>query len=140
MVLSLAMKNYFTRTCAINATALVLLFAAGCSKSPDRETAEDKKLRKELSIPASMPVKDLGVVELSANIPKRISLGEGREFIITPIVLSNDVLMVHMFVETKKAGNLTERSQSQLMAKSGQQCALSVGNLMIGITPMLKKE
>ena len=50
-------------------------------------------------------------------------------------------LRIEMAVEIRTADGKTNRvGQARLIARSGQQCALSVGDTMIALTPTLKTQ
>ena len=106
----------------INALVLTGLFAVSCSKSPSEPT-------------------DLGIVELSPRTPKRVSLGADKECLMLLIMQPDGNLRIEMAVEIRTADGKTNRvGQARLIARSGQQCALSVGDTMIALTPTLKTQ
>jgi hypothetical protein len=86
-----------------------------------------------------MPTADLGQVELTASTQKRVSLGDGKDWVITPTVLPDGNLQMELVVETKAADGKVQRvGQARLTARPGQQCAISVGSTMVSLTPTLK--
>jgi hypothetical protein len=56
------------------------------------------------------------------------------------VVLTNGNLQVDFMIETKAADGKVVRNQSRLIARSGMQCGITVGNVMLDITPKLKAE
>ena len=125
----------------INAVVLVALFAGGCSKSPNDRTAQTANPQHVLSHPTDMPMKDLGEVELADHTPKRLSLGDGKECVIISTVLANGNLQMDLSVEGKGGdGKIQRLAQSTLTARPGQQCAISVGDTMVSLTPKLKTQ
>ena len=114
-------------------------FAAGCS----RTSAEEAKLRRELSIPARMAMKNLGVVELRADSPKRVSLGPGKDCIVTATMLTNGLLQMNLAYEAKDAkadGSRTNNysQHSRFLLPAGKQCAVKFGpDLMVVMRPTL---
>jgi len=96
----------------------------------------------ELTVGASPTnVTDLGVIELSDRVPTQLDLGAGQNCIITPTVLSDGNIQMEIAVEGKTAdGKVEQLGQSRLTARPGQQCAISVGDKMIALTPKLKNE
>jgi hypothetical protein len=96
----------------------------------------------ELTVGASPTnVTDLGVIELSDRAPAQLDLGAGQNCIITPTVLSDGNIQMEIAVEGKTAdGKAEQLGQSRLTARPGQQCAISVGDKMIALTPKLKSE
>ena len=125
----------------MNAVVLAALFAAGCSKSPSEPTAQLNNPRQVASLPAGMSMKDLGAIEFAAGIQKRVSLGDGKECVITPTALADGNLQMDLTVERKGSDGTIERlAQSRLTARPGQQCAVSVGDAMVSLTPTLKTQ
>ena len=122
-----------------NAAVLVAAFAVSCSKSPSEPTGQATNVRQVSSLPANMPKADLGEVEFTAHTQKRVSLGEGKECVITPTVLPDGSLQMDLAVERKDTeGKVQRLAQSRLTARPGQQCAISVGDTMVSLTPKLK--
>ena len=79
---------------------------------------EEAMVRQSFGIPADMPMKDLGVVELRAGIPKRVSVGWGKDCTITATVLTNGLVQMNLVYESKgevidgvKTQSHSERSQ-----------------------------
>ena len=118
---------------------LLVWFVAGCS----RTSAEEARLRRELSIPARMAMKNLGVLELRADTPKRVSLGPGKDCTVTATVLTNGLLQMNLAYEAKvekadgsRTNNFSQRSRFLLPA--GKQCAVKFGSdLMVVMRPTL---
>ena len=116
----------------IAATALFVAFAVSCSKTTPAEAA----LRRDFSIPANMPVKDLGEVQLTADTPKRMSLGKGKDCTISATALTNDLLRMNLVYESANeivdgttTHNYTERST--FLLHRGQQCAPKMGKQLM---------
>jgi hypothetical protein len=94
---------------------LLAVLAVGCSRMTAEEEAD---VRKSFGIPADTPMKDLGVVEFRAGIPKRVRLGAGKDCIITATVLTNGSVQMNLVYEFKgevidgvKTQSHSERSQ-----------------------------
>jgi hypothetical protein len=122
-----------------SATVLITLLAVSCSKSPSEPTGQAANVRQVSSLPADMPTADLGQVELTASTQKRVSLGDGKDCVITPTVLPDGNLQMELVVETKAAdGKVQHVGQARLTARPGQQCAISVGSTIVSLTPTLK--
>ncbi|MFO1477406.1 MAG: hypothetical protein U1F98_12220 [Verrucomicrobiota bacterium] len=125
----------------LSAAALVAIFAISCSKSRSDQTADGHGLRRLSQLPANMTTKELGVVEFSAHTPKSFTLGPGTNCVITPTILPDSILKLHIAVETKDAdGKASQMGQGEVTQRSGQQCGISVGDMMISLTPKLKVE
>ena len=95
---------------------LLAVLAVGCSKMTADQEAD---VRKAFGIPADMPMKDLGEVELRAGIPKRVRLGAGKDCTITATKLTNGLAELNLLYEFKdeiidgvKTQSHSERSQS----------------------------
>ena len=100
----------------------------GCSKT----NARDAKLRQEFSIPADMPVRDLGVVELRSDTPKHIVLGDGKDCTVTGTPLTNGLLQMNVAYTAKEevvkgqpTHNFSQRSQ--FLLPIGRGCAPKLG-------------
>lgn len=110
--------------------------AAPSSEPPPTVTASDPRI-------GASPTNemDLGVIELSDRVPTSFDLGAGQNCIITPTVLSDGNIQMEIALEGKAAdGKAEPLGQSRLTARPGQQCAISVGDKMIALTPKLKNE
>ncbi len=95
---------------------LLAVLVVGCSRMTAVEEAE---VRQSFGIPADMPMKDLGVVELRAGMPKRVRLGAGKDCTITANMLTNGLVQLNLLYEFKgeivdgvKTQSHFERSQS----------------------------
>jgi PBP1b-binding outer membrane lipoprotein LpoB len=113
-----------------NAAILAAMLIAGCSKSPSEQP-------RRVTTPPKMT--DLGAVELVAQTPKQFSLGAGRSCTITGRQLP-DGISVKLVVLATNADGAVVRSQSEITTLPGRQCAISIGDVMIGLTPTLKTE
>ena len=100
---------------AIGFIGLLAVLAVGCS----RMTAdEEHDVRLSFGLPADIPMKDLGVVELRAGIPKRVNVGWGKHCTISATVLTNGSVQLNLLYESKgevidgvKTQSHSERSQ-----------------------------
>lgn len=89
------------RTRHIATTSLIGLLAVlalGCSRMTADEEAD---VRKSFGIPAEWPMEDLGVVELRAGIPQRVSVGWRKHCTITATVLTNGLVQMNLLYESK---------------------------------------
>lgn len=101
---------------------LLAVLAIGCARmTPDEET----EMRQAFGIPADMPMKDLGVIEFRAGLPKRVHLGAGKDCTITATVLTNGFVQLDLLYEFTgevrdgvKAQAQTGRSQVVFRASS----------------------
>ena len=108
--------------------ALAAVGVVSCSKTNER----DAQLRQEFSIPANMPVRDLGVVELRSNTPTRIVLGDGKDCTITATPLTNGFLQMNVAYTAKEEvvkGQTTHNfaQRSQFLLPVGRGCAPKLG-------------
>src|SRR5262249_21948476 len=92
--------------------ALLVVQAVDCSKMPADEEAD---VLKSFGLPADMPLKDLGVVELHVGIPKRVSAGRGKDCTITATVLTNALVQLTLLYEStgEVSDGVTTRSYSE---------------------------
>ena len=110
---------------------LVALLSDSCSTSP----------RQASSGSCPVPTVELGVIELSARIPTIVRVGVGTNCTITPTVLLGGELELELAVETPIAdSNATRLCQARFAARSGVHHTVSVGDVLIGLTPKLKAE
>ena len=120
---------------------LTALLAVSCSKSRDEQPGQGKKRATDVFSPADVPTVDLGEVELTPSTPKRLSLAGGKECVITPTILKDGSIQMDLMVESKVADGRTQRlGQSRLTQRPGQQCGITVGGMMITLTPKLKTQ
>ncbi len=108
----------------------VALFAAwtvSCSTTSHNRSANER---------------NLGVVELSPHVPKRVSLGHGKDCVITLTVLADGNYLMDISIETKTADGKTEPScTSRLEQRPDQKdCGVTVGDTMIILTPKVRVE
>ena len=82
-------------------------------------------------------MKDLGAVELVAQTPTQISLGAGKVCTLVGRQLANGI-EVKLVVLSTNADGTVDRSQGQIETLPGRQCAISMGDTMVGLTPTLK--
>ena len=113
---------------AIGVVSTFVLLAAGCSKGSGKPA------------PATPPnVTDLGAVELVAESPKQFGIGANRSCIVTGKQLTNGI-EVMLVVQTTNTDGTVDSSQAEMVTLPGRQCAISVGDTMIGLTPTLKPQ
>ncbi len=94
---------------------LLAVLAVGCS----RMTAdEEHDVRLSFGLPADIPMKDLGVVELHAGIPKRVSAGWGKDCTITATVLTNGSVQMNLLNESK--GEVIDGVKTQSHSEQSQ--------------------
>ena len=92
---------------------------------------------------------DWGMVELAANTPKHLSLGEGKDCTLTATVLASGNLQIVIKSEDKPAdgqtppgvpvGTPVELTQT-MVVPSGVEMAGYVGHKLVRFTPKLKAE
>lgn len=105
------------------ALAVLALTFAGCSKdSPDTVAARPK-------------VHALGVVEVSDGVKTRHDLGGGRVCIVTPAIQKDGSVLLAMSIE--QDGKVLAKPRAQ--TGSGVPFEISVGDVGIGMTPVIKK-
>lgn len=82
----------------IGFSGLLAVLAVGCSR---RTAEEEADVRKSFGVPADMPMKDLGAVELRAGIPKRVHVGSGKDCTFTATVLTNGLVRLNLLYESQ---------------------------------------
>jgi hypothetical protein len=112
----------------ITGAALIAAFCIGCSKSPNQPTSR---------LPAG--TKDLGVIEFTEGTPQQFSLGGGRGCTATAKRIDgNDIEVDFSIVATNADGTVMELSRPCISASPGMQCAISDGDVSIGLIPKWK--
>ncbi len=77
-------------------------------------TAEEQtEVRQSFGIPADVPMKDLGLVELRAGTPKRVRLAAGEYCTITATVLTNGSVQLNLLYESRGEAIEGVRTQPQ---------------------------
>jgi cytoskeletal protein RodZ len=103
-------------------------------------SAEPVNLHQVSSLPADMPLADLGEVELSESTQKRVALANGQECVLQPTVLADGTVQIDLAVESKTADGQVQQlgGRSRITARFGQQCGITVGGIMVSLTPKQK--
>lgn len=84
---------------------------------------------------------DLGLIEFSDGLAVRFDLGGGTNCLVTPKALADGNAEMQISLEVTTAeGTTTLLGESRLTARPGQQCAISVGDRMIGLSPKPKTQ
>ena len=104
-----------------------ILFASGCSKRSSPSQAGSLSDRK-----------DLGAVALVPETPRQFDLGGGKICTLTASPLTNGI-EVNVVVMTTNADGTIQHWLSRIDTKPGQPCAISLGDLTVGLTPTLKQ-
>jgi hypothetical protein len=120
-----------------------LLATAGCAKT----TPAEAKLSRELSIPADMPVKNLGSVELFEGTPKQVNLGAGKDCTITATVITNGMLQMNVAYEStmdkaegSKTAHASKKENHRFLLPLGRQCAVTVDHMALVFRPALSQQ
>ena len=114
----------------ISAVSLFVVFVSSCSKRSSEQP-------RHVAAPPDMT--DLGAVELAPQIPKQFSLGAGKSCTLVGKQLS-DGIEVKLVVVATNANGTVQRSQGQIETLPGRQCAISIGDTMVELTPTLKTQ
>jgi hypothetical protein len=105
------------------ALTLLAFSFAGCSKHPSAAAAAHPKIQ------------DLGVVEVSDGITTRHELSGGRVCFVTPAIQMDESVLLTMSIE--QDGKVLAKPRAQ--TGSGVPFQISVGDVGIGMTPVIKK-
>ena len=82
---------------------------------------------------------DLGLVELAPKIPKQFGLGAGKSCTLIGKQLP-DCIEIKLVITATNADGTVLRSQGQIETLPGRQCAISIDNTMVELTPTLKTQ
>jgi len=114
---------------------LVLALAVGCSK----HSSDQPAIQKESQQLVTRPHSDLGVVELTPGVPKRLSFDRSKTCIIVGTPLPNGTVQLDVAVEATNTDGTIQRSSAPKFASWPERaCAVSVGDVSIGLTPKLQ--
>ena len=80
---------------------------------------------------------DLGAVELTPQTPTQFNLGAGKVCTLVGRQLTNGIEVELVVLSTNVDGTV-DRSQGKIETLPGRQCAISMGDTMVGMTPTLK--
>lgn len=107
--------------------ALTAAFVIGCSKGPSRPVSY---------LPAG--TRELGVIKFTAGTPQHFSLGDGRSCTATARRVAGNIEVDFVIEATNTDGTVTVLSRPRISTLPGRQCAVSVGDVSIGLTPTWK--
>jgi hypothetical protein len=97
--MSVALQDFNrTRIAATSLIGLLAVLAVGCSRLTADEEAD---VRKAFGVPADMPMKDLGEIELREGKAKRVRIGWGKDCTITATALTNGLVQMNLLYEFK---------------------------------------
>jgi hypothetical protein len=118
------------------------LLLAGCHKPAPEQQA---------SVPAPAPTSgitgltvkdgplvahDLGAVMLTNHCETHVSLGPGKDCVLTPNVIDSHNVQITLTVESKKPnGKIHDLTITQVVTKSGQPFEVAVGAFSFSLTP-----
>ncbi len=105
----------------------MVAFVISCSKQPNQSSSH---------LPPN--TKDLGAIELVEGTSQNFSLGDGKSCTLTGKQLS-DGIDIKVVVLTTNADGTVMSSQGEITTLPGRQCAIGIGDTMVGLTPTLKK-
>ena len=83
---------------------------------------------------------NLGMVELTAHIPKHFSLGVGRSLTLIGSQHPNCISIKFVVWMTNMENGYQMRSECYIQALPGRQCSNSIGDTMVEFTPTLKAQ
>lgn len=86
------------------------------------------------------PIYSFGEVTLTNHYETSVKLGEGKNCMLVPKVLGNQMELT-LSVETRNAtGKTTDLAVRQVTAKAGKPVEISLGGVQLAFTPMLAKD
>jgi hypothetical protein len=86
---------------------------------------------------SSAGVTDLGVVEFSDSVPQRLTLGAGKEYIVTATALADGNLQM-TFTSTSEINGVPIQSEKTAALPAGKQIATVIDGVDVTLTPTLK--
>ena len=111
----------------ITAAVLVAIFMVGCSKSPS----------KLADMPAPTPT-NFGVVELSENTPKHLSLGTNRDCVVTAQPIGGGTIKIAVTTQVTNAdGTVKQIYLPKTVYVPGQAVSFTVDDVPVRLTPKI---
>ena len=131
----------------ISAAAMLLLtglFLVGCEKTIPRSknaVAEPAANVRNGNAETNLVSRDLGTVTLTNHYETSVSLGAGKDCLITPKMLDGHNMQLTLAVESKTAkGKVCALSITQVVARSGKPFEVAVGDFSFSLTPIVTAE
>ena len=128
-----------TITLHMGTVCMIAVTVVGCSKTPSQPTAQEVKLLQEPPTPVNKYFKDLGVVELSERTPKHLSLGEGKDCVLTMTILADGNLKLVFTSESETSDGLPTRILGGGTFPPGHQVVVGIGDgVGVALTAIVK--
>jgi len=84
---------------------------------------------------------DLGEISLTNHYETYVSLGNGKDCLLTPKMIDKDNVQLTLTVESKNAnGKLHDLSITQVVTRSGKSFEVAVGEFSFSLTPNVISE
>jgi hypothetical protein len=85
--------------------------------------------------------RDLGVIDMTNHFETCVSLGAGKDCILTPKMLDSHNVQLTLAVESKTAaGKIHDLSVTQVVTASGKPFEVAVGDFSLSLTPNVTSE
>jgi hypothetical protein len=131
----------------VSAALLLISFASGCSKtSGEQPKTTISGTRSSTDYGVRMKMIDWGAVDVSAQPPKRFSLGAGKSCSLTGSTFQEGIWVVAETVVTNPDGSVGRSRFGFLCPVAGERCVVPVPsafcsdyNTVFMFTPILKK-
>jgi hypothetical protein len=79
---------------------------------------------------------DLGAVSLTNHYETCVSLGKGKECLLTPLLIDSHNVQITVTLESRNAqGKIHDLSITQIVAKTGEPFEVAVGDVSFSLTP-----
>ncbi len=79
---------------------------------------------------------DLGAISLTNHYETCVSLGKGKDCLLTPNLIDKDNVQLTLAVESKNAnGKIHDLSITQVVTRSGKPFEVAVGDFSFSLTP-----
>jgi hypothetical protein len=127
----------------ISVVALVLaaLLGTGCHKLFSlRMHAHPLATKSDSTNPGLLP-RDLGILTLTNDFDTCVSLGLGKDCVLTPKLVDRHNVQLTVAVESKDAnGKIHDMYMTQIVTPVGQPSEVAVGNFNFSLTPTMAPE
>ena len=130
---------------ALLLAALVCLWCVLCPVLfPQRVKAANDKYQTWIAVsPPAARVKKLGEIQLMAQTPKRVALGDGKDLVITTTVMPGGEIQLNLEVQpTPTDVSMHPFEQGPVLmrfVRSGKEYDLPLGDGLLRFTPIVEK-
>jgi Flp pilus assembly secretin CpaC len=109
-------------------TALMFAFVLGCSKHPTKPAMQ-----------ATAKMTNLGEIEFTEGTPQHFTVSSNKSCTVTAKHTPNGIEVDFVIEATNADGTVQVWATPKISTVTGQQCAIGVEDMAIGLTPTWKE-